>query len=378
MPRRIDPTALDQIFTVWTTLPGKTAFDGVCELPPGHLAVASKGGLTITRYWSPLFHRMEELNDAPSEDLREEVYRLLLDSVRIRLRADVTVGSYLSGGLDSSGVTALIAKNFDSHLQTFGIRFDEEAFDEGPYQQLMVRTLNVDHRELRAGNAAIAACFPDVVWHCEKPLLRTAPAPLFLLSEMVRDNGIKVVLTGEGSDEFFCGYDIYREAKARRFLAREPASARRASLLGQLYPYIFNNPAAQKASAAFFVRSIDQLDDPLFSHRIRWDGTSRNKVFFSDELRAGIGVSNVYDQIKVSLPADFSRWPALSQAQYLEISIFMSNYLLSSQGDRVAMAHSVEIRLPFLDHRLIEFLAQVPPTWKVLGMKAKHLLKRSL
>jgi asparagine synthase (glutamine-hydrolysing) len=366
---------MDQIFTVWTTLPGRTAFEGVHELPAGHYLMVSNGRLQMERYWAPGFALPPDVVRSPVEELRERAHELLLDAVRIRLRADVTVGSYLSGGLDSSGVTALVAKNFDSRLRTFGIRFEDEAFDEGEFQRLMVSDLRVDHREIRATNADIASSFPDVIWHCEKPLLRTAPAPLFLLSRLVRENGIKVVLTGEGSDEFFGGYNIFREAKVRHFLARQPASARRALLLEQLYPYIFKNPALKSAKAAFFARGLDDRHDPLFSHRIRWDNTVRAKVFFSEDLRARIGESRVYDDIRGALPRDFSRWPILSQAQFLEISIFMSNYLLSAQGDRVAMAHSVEVRLPFLDHRLIEFLSRVPPTWKILGMREKHLLK---
>jgi asparagine synthase (glutamine-hydrolysing) len=378
LPRRLDATALDEIFTLWTTLPGRTAFEGVRELPPGHHLLLSGGDTRIARYWTPPFHPGNELTRAPIEELRREAYRLLLDAVRLRLRADVTVGSYLSGGLDSSAVTALIAKNFDSRLRTFGIRFEEQVFDEGEYQRLMVSTLDVDHRELLATNAAIAASFPDVIWHCEKPLLRTAPSPLFLLSEAVRDSGIKVVLTGEGSDEFFGGYDIFREAKVRNFMARAPDSPRRAMLLEQLYPDIFRNAAAKRTGAAFFGKGLDERADPLFSHRLRWDSTVRTKTFFSDDLRARIGPSRVYERIREGLPPEFPSWPALSRAQFLEISIFLGSYLLSSQGDRVAMAHSVEIRLPFLDHRIIEFLGRVPPAWKILGMREKHLLKRAL
>lgn len=378
LPRRLDPVALDQAFTVWTSLPGRSAFEGVHELPPGHHATLASGRLTVEPYWSPPFYPADQLVDLPFEELQSEAYRLLHDAVRIRLRADVTVGSYLSGGLDSSAVTALIAQDCDNRLQTFGIRFEDEVYDEGAFQQVMVRSLRLDHREILATRADIAGAFPDVVWHCEKPLLRTAPVPLFLLSRLVRDDGIKVVLTGEGSDEIFGGYNIFREAGIRRFMARQPDSKWRPVLLDQLYPDVFRNPAVRTTHAAFFGRGLDETADPLFSHRIRWAGTQRNKVFFADELRARIGPSTVYEQIEQSLPGDFARWPALSQAQYLEISIFMSSYLLSSQGDRVAMAHSVEVRPPFLDHRLIEFLARVRPTWKLLGMKEKHLLKRTL
>ncbi|HET6718259.1 MAG TPA: asparagine synthase (glutamine-hydrolyzing), partial [Rhodocyclaceae bacterium] len=317
LPRQLDPRALDQVFTVWTTLPGRSAFAGVDELPPGHHATLSSGRLRVERYWAPPFVPTEALVDRPVEALAEEVHRLLLDAVRLRLRADVTVGSYLSGGLDSSAITALIAQNFDSRLKTFGIRFENPDFDEGPFQQLLADALQLDHREILAGTADIAAGFPEVVRHCETPLLRTAPVPLFLLSRLVRDSGIKVVLTGEGSDEFFGGYSIFQEARIRRFMARHPGSTWRPVLLQQLYPEIFRNPTSRLTHTAFFGRDLDRTADPLFSHLIRWEGTRKNKVFFSEDLRQRIGAAPIYDEIVRGLPDDFVRWPPLSQAQYL-------------------------------------------------------------
>jgi asparagine synthase (glutamine-hydrolysing) len=376
VPRRIDPVAMDQVFTFWTTLSPGTVFENVYELPPGHYMTVSNGKVSIEKYWDiPLYPRGDQLNLSPG-DIRQQILDLLYDAIRIRLRADVPVGCYLSGGLDSSGVTAMVVKNFDNDVRTFGIRFEEGRFDEGRHQSQMVSYLNVNHTDIRATNEMIGMSLPDCLWHCEKPLLRTGPVPLSLLSDVVRKSGFKVVLTGEGADEVFAGYNIFREAKARRFWAKYPDSKKRMGLIGELYPYIFNNPRLTTMLQSFFGRDLDKVDDPLFSHLLRWENTSRIKTFFSKELKGAIGPYSGYEQVKQSLPKTYEQADDLTKAQYLEMAIFLSNYLLSSQGDRVAMAHSVEIRVPFLDFRVIDYMGRVPAKWKLLGLDEKHILKK--
>lgn len=215
------------------------------------------------------------------------------------------------------------------------------------------------------------------MWHTEKPLLRTAPIPLLLLSRLVRDSGLKVVLTGEGADEVFGGYNVFREAKVRNFWARKPDSDKRASLISGLYPYIFGNPRLKHTLQAFFARGLDKPDEPLFSHMIRWANTGKLKAFFSKELQEQIGSYDGCEQVRANLPSCYESWDCVSKAQYLEMHIFLSNYLLSSQGDRVAMANSVEIRLPYLDPNLMEFMGRVPSKWKILGLNEKYVLKKS-
>ncbi len=377
VPRELDPVAMDQIFTFWTTLTPRTFFRDVYELPPGHYMKVSNGNIRINPYWNiPFYPREEQLDMSPAE-ISANIRQLLLDATRIRLRADVPVGCYLSGGLDSSAVTSMVVNNFDSDVRSFGIRFEESNFDEGKHQSRMVEFLGVNHTDIVATNEKIGASLPDCLWHTEKPILRTAPIPLLLLSEVVRRNGYKVVLTGEGADEVFGGYNIFREAKVRRFMAACPTSQRRADLIGQLYPYIFKNPRLKRSLQSFFTKGLDQLNDPIFSHMIRWANTGKIKKFFSKELRDAIGDYDGYEQVRRSLPDDYEKWDYLSKAQYLEISVFLSNYLLSSQGDRVAMANSLEIRLPYLDYRVIEYMARVPAKWKITGLDEKHILKKS-
>ncbi len=377
VPRVIDPLALDQIFTFWAPLPGRTAFEGVSELLPGHYMTVNAKEIRIGRYWNIPLHAPEDCVDRSADTIAGEIREKMLDAVRLRLRADVPVGTYLSGGLDSSGVTALVVKNFDSDVRTFGIRFEEDEFDEGVHQQRMVDFLKTTHSEIHAGNDAIGAAFPDVVWHAEKPMLRTAPTPLYLLSRLVRDHDLKVVLTGEGADEVFGGYNIFREAKVRKFWSKEPDSKIRPELIGKLYPYIFQNPRLKKSLQTFFARGIDRPDDPLFSHMIRWNNTSKIKLFFSNELRARIGSYDGLREVTRSLPREYERWDCVVKAQYLEMTVFLSNYLLSSQGDRMAMANSLEIRLPYLDPNVMEYMSRVPSKWKIYGLDEKHVLKRS-
>jgi len=378
VPRRLDYQSIDQTFTFWTTLTGKTAFQGIQELPPGHYLHVRGGQISISKYWDLPFADPDDCVDSTPEQLVEEIRELLLDAIRIRLRADVPIGTYLSGGLDSSGVTALVKKNFNNKLRSFGIRFEQKEFDEGEFQQEMVSYLKTDHREIIATNRNIGEVFPRVLWHCEKPLLRTSPAPLYLLSDLVHRNGLKVVLTGEGADEVFAGYNIFRETKVRRFWARQPDSKMRPMLLARLYPYILSDPKLKHTLKSFFGAGLDRPDDPFFSHYIRWRGTSRTKTFFSAEFKSELGDYDCWEDLRGRLPAGFAGWDYLVKAQYLEMSLFLSNYLLSSQGDRVAMAHSLEIRLPYLDYRLIELMGRVKSSAKIAGLNEKVLLKKAL
>jgi asparagine synthase (glutamine-hydrolysing) len=211
------------------------------------------------------------------------------------------------------------------------------------------------------------------------PMIRTAPAPLMMLSGLVRQNDYKVVLTGEGADEIFAGYNIFKEAKIRRFWARHPESACRPHLLKKLYPYIFNSQSGQPNAFlfGFFKKGLDRVQSPTYSHQVRWRNTGQLKNFFSpDVLPEKTDVDSFISRIDNRLPAAFAQWPHLGQAQYIESTLFLSNYLLSSQGDRMAMANSIEGRFPFLDHRVVELAARMPAKLRLNGLTEKFILKK--
>ena len=374
----MDPVALDQIFTYWSTLSPRTVFRHIVEVPPGHYLLARQGRVTVERYWELDFPTTDEFAERRSpRDYLDEFRELLVDAARIRLRADVPVGAYLSGGVDSSTIAAIIRNYTHNRLDTFSIAFSDPDFDESEYQRRMARFLGTDHQVVYATYADIGRIFPDVVWHTETPVMRTSPAPLFLLSKLVHDNHFKVVLTGEGADEFLAGYNIFKEAKVRRFWARQPESRLRPTLLKRLYPYISDLSSGSGAYlAAFFREGLTDVDAPDYSHAIRWRNTGRTKRFFSDDLRQAAQTFSDSETSEVYYPPDFARWHPLHRAQYLEITVFLSQYLLSSQGDRVAMAHSVEGRFPFLDHRVVAFCNRLPPRLKLRGLTEKYLLKQ--
>jgi len=375
----IDPISLDQVFTFWSSLSPRTIFHDIFEVPPGHYLIAQDGHIQMSRYWGLSFPTRPLAETRTVDEAAEELCALLSEATRLRLRADVPVGAYLSGGLDSSTITALVKTQTQNHLETFSIAFSDPAFDESVHQQRMAQFLGTEHHVLYCGHADIGRVFPDVIWHTEMPMIRTAPAPLFLLSKLVNQHNLKVVLTGEGADEFLGGYNIYKEAKVRRFWARNPESAMRPLLLQRLYPYVANLSSGGGAYlTAFFKERLTDLDAPDYSHAIRWQNTARLKRFFSNEMKAALAGSNGPPIESVPLDEAFFDWEPLARAQYLEITIFLSQYLLSAQGDRVAMAHSVEGRMPFLDHRVIEFCNQLPPTFKLQGLQEKYLLKHAV
>jgi asparagine synthase (glutamine-hydrolysing) len=372
-----DPIGFDQIFTFWTNLPGDTPFKDYKEIPPAHfLRINFNGKFELKPYWHLKFSEEKKLSDRKINDITHEAQELLTDAVRIRLRADVPVGSYLSGGLDSSGLTAIVKKKFNNELRTFGISFEEESFDESRFQKLMVEHLQTNHSEVFAKNSDIGKYFSDIVYFGERPIFRTAPAPLYLLSKKVREENFKVVLTGEGADEIFGGYNIFKEAKIRKFWSANPESKYRSKLLKKLYPYIFKDKRLFSTLEAFFRLGIDEPENPIFSHIVRWSNNSKMKNFFSENFKEHIKDYNAIDELLLKLPDNFDDWETLSKAQYLEIITFMSGYLLSSQGDRMAMGNSVELRVPYLDHRLIEFMSTVPSAYKILGLNEKYILKK--
>lgn len=375
---QLDPLALDDIFTLWAPQAPRTAFAGVSELPPGHMLVVENGETNIRAYWSLDY---PDAGDAPLDGdpvQREEQLRALLeDAVRIRLRADVPVGSYLSGGLDSSIVSAMAARQNAGGLSTFSVAFDSAEHDESRFQHAVASAIGSRHASIQCSGADIARIFPEVIAHAEQPVLRTAPAPLYLLAGLVRDSGLKVVLTGEGADEVFAGYDIFKESRVRRFCARKPGSRIRPLLFQRLYPYLPGLQGQSPEYLASFFGVDGALDDPLFSHRPRFRNTAAAKRLFSPELRAQIGSYDAAEAMAASLPERFARWHPLHQAQYLEARFLLPGYILSAQGDRMAMAHGVEGRFPYLDHRVVEFAAGLPPEMKLNGLEEKRILRRA-
>ena len=380
IPREFDPYGLEQTFTFWSIVPPHSVYRGVTELPAGHTRVYENGEVTEHAYYAPRYPTNDDPGFTGSLDDAVIAVRDALDqasSLRM-LRADVPVGSYLSGGLDSSLVAAMGRRAMGDRFNTFSLRFEDAEYDESEFQKLMVDVLGSDHHEVVVSRQHIADVFPDVIYHTERPILRTAPAPLFLLSRLVRESGIKVVLTGEGADEMFAGYDIFREGVVRRFWAKQPESELRPLLLQRLYPYLARSPVSQQAMARkFFGRNLDKWQSPEFTHDTRWHTTSGLKRLFSSGMREATAQVNVIADLIAALPPEFSRWSYLARDQHLEITTLLTGYLLSSQGDRMLMANSIEGRFPFLDKDVMALAHSLPPTYKLRVLDEKHVVKRA-
>ncbi|MDB5049858.1 MAG: hypothetical protein JWO30_2929 [Fibrobacteres bacterium] len=378
VPREIDPVGVAQITSFWVNIPPRTVFKGIEELGPGRTIVAENGSFKVRQYWRHSFPGRKEYEDRPLAHYRERLRDILYDATTLQLRSDVPVAAYLSGGLDSSITCALVKKHHSNDLITFSVAFKDKRFDEREYQMRMVEHLKTDHRSIEVDDDDIGRDFADVVWYAERPIMRTAPAPLLALSRLVRGNGIKVVLTGEGADEIFGGYNIFREDKARRFWARQPESKFRPLALGKLYGYIARDSNASTFWQLFFRKGMEDVENPYYSHLIRWNNTSQMRRILHPDFRAQMPSEEaLIEDLDPYLDSGRDKWHPLCRAQYLEMVLFMSGYLLNSQGDRMMMGNSIEGRYPFLDHRLIEFAATVPPKYKIHGLEEKYLLKRS-
>ncbi len=371
--REIAAEGLSQVFTFWTTQTPKTAFKDVFEVPPGHFAIIKNGSLKIQPYWRLTFDKKQDISLTDAVDQFKDLFK---DSLSLRMRADVPVAAYLSGGIDSTSTTAFIKQMFPEALNTFSIGFEEKDFDESIFQKEVADHFDTRHHSVSFKNEDVVDLFEKVIWHTEIPVLRTAPFPMYKLSKLVRDNDIKVVITGEGADEMLGGYNIFKEALIRHFWAKYPDSKIRPLLLKKLYPYLPQiKDAGTSALKLFFGYKLSESESPAYSHLLRWNNTSRIKNFLSGDYKNQINGTDWVAEYESKISDTVKNYTPVAKAQYIESNVFMSGYLLSSQGDRVAMGNSVEGRYPFLDHRIMEFCSTLPDDLKISGLNEKYLLK---
>ena len=375
--REFSTKGLAEILTFWSPVAPLTAFNNIKEIEPGHYAVIEGKNFKSTPYWDISFPKKNSEKIDFQESV-EELKELLISACKLRFeRSDVPVGAYLSGGIDSSITSAIVSEYTNTNLKTFSLRFEDNEFDEGNYQNEMSKRLKTDHQSIIVSGNDIGEIFPEVIYHTERPILRSAPAPLFLLSKLVRESGYKVVVTGEGADEILGGYDIFREAKVRRIIAENPDSSENFELISRLYPWMKRTPGKTPAFAkSFFSRDLS-LNDPALSHRPRWNTSSNIKRILTSDLISEITKHDPTDFLVNQFPANHIEWDYLSRAQWLEYKTLLSGYILSAQGDRMLMGNSVEGRFPFLDYRLVDFANKLPSEYKLSNLTEKYILKKA-
>ncbi len=364
---RVDPAGVDELVTFWTSCAPRTPFLDVAQLPPASLLRWEHGAWSVSRWYA------RARASTPAQPL-DTLGTLLRTAVRDRLHADVPVGAFLSGGLDSTIVTALAREASAGPLHTFSVAFDQEALDERRHQEAVAHALGTTHHALAVSADDVAAALPDVVRHVESPLVRTAPVPLYLLAAHARDHGIRVVLSGEGADELFLGYDLFKEVKLRLFCLRHPASQLRPRLLERLYPYQGHGIERRGPFWRAVFLEAGSVTDPLFSHQPRMRAAARVRDFYAEDWRQRADAAQVVEELRRALPPGFAAWSPLDRAAWLEEELLLSNLLLSAQGDRVTLAHGVEGRYPFLDRALAEFARGLPDLWRLPGLREKYVL----
>lgn len=376
----LNANSLDQLLTFWSPVVPNTLFDNVYEVKPGELTIVESGQIKHHRYWEWEYpaHGQEEYLTGDVNELAEELHEKMVAATKIRLRSDVPVAAYLSGGLDSSALVSIVHHHGNVPLRTFSIGFEDKQLDESSFQQKLIKHLGAEHSRVVCSSKNISDNFEKAIWHTESTILRTAPVPMMLLSGLVHDHQYKVVLTGEGADEVFGGYDIFKEGKIRQFWARNKDSSFRPLLLKRLYPYLDITKSNSRAYLeAFFGVGLAEPEVPYFAHLPRWSTTSKIKAFYSDDFKAKLN-DDAVENIQSSFHEDIQRWHPFNKSQYIEARSLMAKYLLCSQGDRMLMSNSVEGRFPFLDHNVIEFANKLNPNLKMKVLNEKYLLKESM
>ncbi|MBS0534435.1 MAG: asparagine synthase (glutamine-hydrolyzing) [Proteobacteria bacterium] len=346
-----DPDQLASIFTVWTPVGEQTGFRGVMQVPAGSVLSVDEGEIDVT----PCVDLPERTAATTSLAEAAETIRELLDeSVRKRLRSDVEVAVFVSGGLDSTIVTKLARDHQPGRIRTYSVRFDNNDFDETTDQQEVVARYALENRAVTIKPGRIADHFEAALWHAEVPQFRTAFVPMYLLAQQVHADGIKVVLSGEGADEVFFGYDIFKETVLRAsWDGLDPATRR--DRVSSLYPYLKHFSAANIAPLeALFSRTSGGVDDPLYSHRIRLENSGLSRRLVRSNLNGQSALADLAERSGIAC------LNPLRRAQWLEWHTLLQGYLLSTQSDRMLFAHGVEPRCPFLAPEVLEYVAGLP------------------
>ncbi len=376
--REFDVNRLFEHCLLWNTYGHNTVYKGIKSLPGGSYAKFKNGILVYEKKFYEL--GLNYTNDKKSfQEVEEEFKYLLNDSVKLRLRSDVPVGAYLSGGIDSSVITHLVNSNTNKRFKTFSISFEDKEFDESGYQKDMIDKLNTEHYSLNINYKKVDENFLETIYHTDRPVFRTAPVPLYLLSEKVRQSDIKVVLTGEGADEVLWGYDSFKEVKLLEFWSQFPESKMRPELIKKLYPHLnhYSDPRQFGMMKMYYEGFLDKFDNQLASLNIRIHNNKIIKNYFNKDYSLSYDSHSLINEMQSDFPENYNNWSLLQKNQHLEIRTLLAGYLLSSQGDRMSLAHGIEGRYPFLDHRLIDFLFTIDERFKLNGFSQKHLLVKS-
>ncbi len=361
----------------------RSLFAGIYTVPPGHYAIAQHGEVSVYPYWDLVFPTQAQLaaDDRSDAEVVQGFRAVLDDAVRERLIADVEVASYLSGGIDSCAVLGLAQRHMDRPIRAFTLAFEDPLYDESALARAQAERSGASFHPIPVSPRALADAYSDAVWHAETPFINGHGVAKFLLSRAVRDAGIKVVFTGEGSDEMLGGYASFRQDVLLYNSARQDPA-----IVQKLLAELAASNQAVPGLLATQDAPIPELD--TVRRRLGWVPSwmqansilgQRTTGFFRPEMAASVAGINPYEVALSRLPIEerLAGRDPLNQALYLWARIHLPNFILTFLSDRMEMAHSIEGRVPFLDHHVAEYAAGIPIHMKINGMREKHVLREA-
>lgn len=370
IPREVDPAAIDEYLTYqYVPHPG-TILKGFRKLPPGYCAIWQDGQLQVRPYWQPDFSQQQTIRQ---EEASQQLESLLENAVKMRMRSDVPLGAFLSGGIDSSLIAALMQRNSTQKIKTFSLGFSVKEYDETKYARQVAAYLGTEHYEETITPEALKI-LPQLAYHYDEPFGDSSAIPTWYVSEMTRKH-VTVALSGDGGDELFAGYSRYRAVRLAARLDQVPLlRSLAASRVWQWLP----SSSRQKSKLRQLKRFCQALTQQPATRYLNWIG------IFSEERRANLYHDDFVKTLPESDPADFLRqaWnragkrDSTTAATVADILTYLPCDLLN-KVDIASMAHSLECRQPFLDHHLVEFAATLPLSLKLRGRRGKYLLQQT-
>jgi asparagine synthase (glutamine-hydrolysing) len=371
LERQLDPQALDEYLTFQYVPHPRTIFRGFSKLPPAHYGVFCDGRFTTHCYWNPDFDRQVE---RPIADYTDELRALLTSAVELRLESDVPLGAFLSGGVDSSLVVALMQRLVREPVKTFSIGFAQRDFDESAYARKVAARLGTDHHEFRVEPQAIEV-LEKLAWHYDEPFADSSAIPTYYVAKLSREH-VTVALTGDGGDELFAGYDRYRAVRLAGWFDRLPR-ALRAAFDNRLLRR-WGGRGRQRSLLRRVGRFAEALSYPPQRRYLEWVSMfneARRAELYRDDFVAQLPDCDPYQ----FLAEAFARLPhrdIVSAAGLVDLVTYLPCDLMT-KVDIASMANSLECRAPFLDYRVVELAAQMPLACKLRGRQTKYILRRA-
>lgn len=363
VPRRPDLAAIHHYLTFQYVPAPLTAFEGVRKLPPGYLLVFEKGEAKVEPYWTLPWREPLRIDEA---EAASEVRRLLRDAVRVRLMSEVPLGAFLSGGIDSSAVVALMSEF--GRVKTFSVGFEEEEFDELRYARMIAQRYGTDHHEFVVKPQA-AEVLPKLVQHYGEPFADSSAVPTYYVSKMAAAH-VRVALNGDGGDELFAGYDRYKVLKAFAALSLvpgvEPASRALADATGSRLP----------ARVQRLLRVLSATPEESYARTVSYFSPEEKAALYGEAMAAAVAGRESYEFLYERY-REWAQADLLARTLYVDTTTYLPGDLLV-KVDIASMAVSLEGRSPFLDHPLVEFAARLPSSMKLALGRGKRVLRRAV